>query len=388
MKKITIITLAFITFVSCGDSKQASFEDLIEQGNLSALKEKRQALSERYDALQADLRKIDQAISDLDTIQNLPLITTLTARDTVFNHFIELQGNVNTRKNIVINAEYSGMIERVLVDEGEAVKAGELLAEIDDGGLSAQLAQMRVQADLARTTFERQKNLWEQNIGSEMQYLQAKSQYESMQNSLDQLESQLSKTRVTAPFAGTIDEVISEEGSNVGPGTPMFRLVNLDDMHINIEVPETYIPDIQKGTEVKAFFPVLNKEIETQVKQASNYINPENRSFKVEVAVPKEGDNIKPNLTARVKLNDYTNQNAILIPQSIIIENAAGEQFVYLAGEVDEKGEAVVKRTVIETGKTQGDLVEVVKGIEPGDRVVEEGARNVREGQRVKILNR
>ena len=248
------------------------------------------------------------------------------------------------------------------------------------------MAQLQIQADLAKTTFERQKRLWDQKIGSEIQFLQAKSNYEAQEKAVKQLKQQIGKTAVRAPFSGTIDDVITEQGSVVSPGqSQLFRIVNLKDMYIETDVPESYITSITNGKNVKVEFPVLGSELDAKVRQAGNFINPANRTFKIEVAVPNNDNKIKPNLTAKLKINDYTNENAILIPQSIISENAEGKQYVYtVTDKQDNKGKA--KRVFIETGKTQGDYIEVLSGLENGNEIVDEGARSVKDGQEVKIL--
>ncbi|UOB15980.1 efflux RND transporter periplasmic adaptor subunit [Abyssalbus ytuae] len=382
MKNIILILTAF-AIVSCGGGeKNKSIEKVISSGDLSAIKAKRSELVAKYDA---ELEQLDEAIEKLDTTSKASLITIITAKDTLFNHYVELQGSVDTKQNIVINAEYPGNLLKVFVKEGQAVKKGQLLAKIDDGGLSAQLSQLQVQADLAETTFERQKRLWEQKIGSEIQYLQAKSQFESTQNAVAQIRSQLSKTSVVAPFSGTIDEIITDQGSNVSAGVPLMRIVNLNDMYIDVEVPEKYLANIKKGTSVKVNFPVLGDTITSKVRQVSNYINPGNRAFKVEVEVPNHKGLIKPNLTARVSINDYTSEKAILIPQSIISENADGEQYAYVVTGKNTDNIAKAHRVIIKTGKTQGDYIEVLEGIKDGDSVIKEGARRVHDNQKVKI---
>ncbi|MCM5662539.1 efflux RND transporter periplasmic adaptor subunit [Galbibacter mesophilus] len=386
MKNTYITILTAIIMASCGGGNKSSVEETIESGDLEAMKAKREEVTLQHDELGVQLKQLNDAIKALDTTQNLVLVTAFKAKDTLFNHYVELQGSVSTKENIVINAEYSGVLEEVLVKEGQKVRKGQVLARIDDGGMGAQLTQLKAQANLAQTTYERQKRLWKQNIGSEIQYLQSKTQYESTESAVKQMESQLGKTKVIAPFSGTIEEIISDQGSNLTMGTPIMRIVSLDNMYIETEVPEKYLTSIEKGTDVIAEFPVINTKIETEIRQVSNYINPGNRSFKIEIGVPNENGNIKPNLTSKVIINDYTSENAILIPQSVISENAAGEQYVYVATNVKADGEAEVHRKIIETGKTQDDLVEVVKGIKAGDQVIKEGARSVQEGQNVKIL--
>lgn len=386
MKYIYITFLSAIILSSCGGTGKKSVDDIIETNDLELIRKKKTELDASAQEISAQLKQLEAKIKILDPLEKVPLITTFEAREDIFNHYIELQGNVTTKENLVIFPEFAGILSQVYVKEGQNVKKGQVLAKIDDGGLSQQLTQLKIQADLAKTTFERQQRLWEQKIGSEIQYLQAKSSYEAQQQAVSQLEQQLAKTLVRAPFSGTIDNVITEQGSVVAPGqSQLFRIVNLNNMYIETEVPERYIADITEGKLVKVYFPVLGKEIDAKVRQAANFINPANRTFKVEVAIPSSDMVIKPNLTAKLKINDYTNKNAILIPQSIISENAEGEQYVYTI--TDKKDSmALAKREIIETGRTQGDYIEVLTGVKNHEEIINEGARSVRDGQSVKIL--
>ena len=383
---LSIIAIAFI-LTSCGEEKKNSVEKVLESNNLETIRTKRAELVGQQEAIHAKIKLLDNRISELDTTKNIPLITTFTAKQEVFNHMLELQGNVTTKNLMVITPEYNGILTNVYVKEGQKVTKGQVLARIDDGGLGQQLAQLQIQADLAKTTFERQKRLWDQKIGSEIQYLQAKSSYESQQQAVNQLKQQLAKTTVRAPFSGTIDDIITEQGSVVGAGqTQLIRIVNLDNMYIETEVPERYISNVVAGKNVQVEFAVLGKTIDTKVRQASDFINPANRTFKVEIAIPNKEKTIKPNLTAKLKINDYTSENALLVPQSIISENAEGEQYVYVVKNKNANGEGVANRVIIKTGKTQGDVIEVLEGIENGVEIIKEGARSVKDGQTVKVL--
>ncbi|WP_459212707.1 efflux RND transporter periplasmic adaptor subunit [Aquimarina rhabdastrellae] len=387
MKKIFSIFTISLLVVSCGDNKAPSVEAVIESNNLNAIRSKRTEIVAQQQEIANQIKELDLAISKLDTLKKLPLVTTIVAKDSLFNHYLELQGNVDTKQNIVIVAEAPGIINRVYVKEGQRVSKGQLLASIDDGGLSQNLAQLEVQAELAKTTYDRQKRLWDQKIGSEIQYLQAKTTYEAQQNAIGQLKKQIAKTQITAPFSGVLDDVISEQGSIVSPGASVFRIVNLNNMYIQADVPESYISNVTKGKAVEVFLPILGKTIQSKVRQAGNYIHPSNRTFTVEIAVPNEKSLVKPNLTAKIKINDYTNPKAILIPQSIISENAEGVQYVYVTTGKDANKEATAKRAFVKTGKTQGDLIEILEGINNGDAIILEGARSVKDGQKVKILN-
>ncbi|MBD3862788.1 MAG: membrane fusion protein (multidrug efflux system) [Olleya marilimosa] len=387
MKHIITISFLAIVLASCNGDKKNTVEKVLEKNNLKEIRTKRAELVTQQDAIHSQIKLLDDRIKTLDSTQNTPLITTLTAKEEVFNHVLELQGNVTTKNLLVITPEFSGILTNVYVTEGQNVTKGQVLARIDDGGLSQQLAQLKIQANLAKTTFERQQRLWDQKIGSEIQYLQAKSSYESQQEAINQLQQQINKTTVRAPFNGTIDDVITEKGSVVGAGqTPLMQIVNLDNMYIETDVPESYVSDVTKGKDVNVEFPVLGKSLDTKIRQAGDVINPANRTFKVEIGVPNKDKNIKPNLTARLKINDYTNEKAILVPQSIISENADGEQYVYVVKDKKENGEGVVNKIIIKTGKTQGDVIEVLEGIQNGAELILEGARSVKDGQTVKVI--
>ncbi|MCB0456656.1 MAG: efflux RND transporter periplasmic adaptor subunit [Flavobacteriaceae bacterium] len=387
MRTFLLIIISSITLIACGD-KVKTTEEIISSGNLQEIRAKRAEIVAQQTAIHEELQLIDDAISTIDTVKKVPLITSFTAKEEVFNHFFEVQGNVTTKDLLVVTPEYNGILTSVLVKEGQKVSKGQLLARIDDGGLGQQLAQLEIQADLAKTTYERQKRLWDQKIGSEIQYLQAKSTYEAQAKAVTQMQQQVAKTIVKAPFSGTIDDVITEQGSVVAAGqSPLFRIVNLSNMYIETEVPESYVKDITKGKKVKAEFPVLGKTFDAQVRQASDYINPANRTFKVEIDVPGKDQAIKPNLTAKLQINDYTNEKAILIPQSIISENAEGEQYIYIIDDKNSENEGIAKKIIITTGKTQGDVIEVLTGLTSGTEIIKEGARSVKDNQPVKVIN-
>ncbi len=386
MRTLYLILLTTIFFISCGEKKQPSLEEIIATQDLTKIRAKKSELDKQSQEISEKIKLLITEIDKLDTLKRVPLVTALEIKYEVFTHFIELQGDVKTKQNVLIYPEMPGTLEKVMVTRGQNVAKGQVLAIIDDGGMSQQVAQLEATTSLAKTTFERQKRLWEQKIGSEIQYLQSKTNYEAQKNSLDQLKKQLSKSIVKAPFSGVIDEVIKEQGTVIAPGmgSEIFRIVNLNNMYIETAVPETYISNITKGKEVEVFLPMLDKNLNTKIRETGNFINPANRTFMIEIEVPNSDKSIKPNLTAKLKINDYTNPKAILIPQSIISENAEGQQYVYIITDVkDNKG--VAKQTVVKTGKTQGDVIEILEGIAVGDKLIQAGARTVKNGQEVKI---
>ncbi len=387
--KTNIPILALLTvLISCGGNQNDSVDSLIANGNLEAIRSKKVSLTEEMKAISDQVQALDSVISILDADTKLPLVNTFEVVQQHFDHFLELQGDVATKQNVLIYPEMAGTLESVYVTEGDRVVKGQLLGRIDDGGMASQLEQLKAQAALAETTYERQKRLWEQHIGSEIQYLQAKTSYEAAKNSVEQVERQLSKSALRAPFSDIIDDVIKDQGTVVapGPGSEVFRIVNLSHMYITVNVPETYVGSIQKGTLAKVYFPVLGDSVQTRVRQAGNYINPNNRSFNVEIPVPNEKGNIKPNLTARVMINDYTNPQALLIPQSVISENAEGEQYVFIAEDPTDELKGTARKRVVTTGKTQGRFVEILGGLQAGELIIQEGARSVKDNQDVQII--
>ncbi len=390
MKHLYITLFSVLLLFSCGsEEKNQTLEQALASNDLATIQTKRHEISAKQQELAKQLKQLDAKISVLDTHKKISLITTFSAKKQVFEHFLELQGSVNTKTNLIIYPEYSGILRSVIVKEGQYVSKGQTLAKIDDGGLSQQLAQLQIQTELAKTTFERQERLWNQKIGSEIQFLQAKSTFEAQQEAVNQMKKQISKTIVKAPFSGTIDEIITEQGSVVAPGqSQLIRIINLNEMYIEIDVPENYLTSVVKNKKVTVNFPVLGTTINAKIRQAGNFINPANRTFKIEVPVPNKNKAIKPNLTAKLKINDYTNMNAFLIPQSIVSENSKGQQYIYVLNNKNKNNEGVANRVIIETGKTQGDIIEVLKGVKDGDEIINEGARSIKDGQTVKIINK
>ncbi len=387
MKKILLFSAILLLIFSCGEKEQ-SVDDVIETKNLSEIRAKKAELSSQQSELSAKINKLDEAIRKLDKSRQFPLVTLDTLNNQVFRHYAEVQGDVATDENIIIHPEFSGILTQVNVDEGDQVKKGEVLAQIDDGGLSSQLAQLEAQAALAKTTYERQKRLWEQNIGSEIQYLEAKTNYESMQNSVNQLKSQLAKTVVRAPFSGVIDEVFAEEGEVVSPGgSRLFRIINLSNMYVAADVPENYLSRIQKGAQVKVNISGIDKEIDGKVTQVGNNIDPNNRTFNVQISIPNTSGMVKPNQIATIKLNDYTAEDAVIVPESTIQKNALGESLVYVL-EQDSDSTGTAKKMIVETGYVYNDSIEITKGLQKGQVLIVEGARNLRDGQEVKFRNK
>jgi len=381
-----LLTLGLIS-VSCQSKSSGSIDELIASNDESLLRAKRTELSAQRNALDADIKRLDVVIASLDKSASLPLVATYEVTPQEFNHFTSFQGTVKTMKNINVYPEMPGQLLEVLVVEGQKVEKGQVLARIDDGGLLAQLAQAKSQLLLAETVYNRQERLWSQNIGSEIQFLQAKTQFESAEKAVDALSLQAEKSVVRAPFDGTVDQIFKEPGTIVAPGigSELFRVVNIDEVYVEVDVPETHITSISEDSKVQVSLPAIGENISAKIARVSKVINPSNRSFTVEIPLKNKSGFIRPNLMASVAINDYSNQSAIMIPQSVVSENAEGQQYCF-ALEKSAKG-YVAKRLIIETGKTSEDFIEVLDGVENGALLITEGAKKVSDNQPVKWLN-
>ena len=303
-----------------------------------------------------------------------------------FKHYVELQGDVKSDKVISIYPEFSGMINEIFIKSGENVDEGQILATIDDGGLKQQLSQLQITYNLAKTTYERQERLWNQKIGSEIQYLESKSMFEAQSEAIEQLNKQLSKTVIRAPFSGTVDNVIVKKGEVVYPGrSNLMLLVNMQEMYVESKVPENYINSITKGKNVIIEAPVLNMILKSKISLVANYINPLNRTYRIEAKIPDNDYKIKPNLNVKIRVNDYTNENAILILLNHINIDSNNDEYVYKI--IKKDGKNYASKTIVETGRNNGDFIEVLKGVNISDEIVSEGARKITNNSEVKIIN-
>ena len=384
-----IYTLLLIIIISgCNSSRNASIESLIESGDLEELKKRKKEYVDAMNTMKLELNEINDGISLLDENERLTLVSKYEIQQTIFNTYIEAQANLKTRKNILILPEFQGTLEKVFVSEGQKVKKGQLLAEINDSGLNEQYEQMVIQAEFAKENFERTQRLWDNNIGSEMQYLKSKTDYEASKKMVDQMKDRLSKTKIYAPFDGEIDEIISNVGSNLIPGvSQILRLVNLDIIYAESFVSEKYISFIGEGTEAIVQIPLLNMDYRSSVNQTGNFINPSNRTFRIEVPVENFDNRIKQNLDAKIKINIYKKDDAIVIPLRIVREDALGKNFVYVMSEDNKEGVYLTSKQFITLGNKSEDKVEVTEGLALGDIVVLEGAYSVEDSQRVKLID-
>ena len=387
MKKFYISILVLL-IISCNSSGSSNITSLIENGDIEELKKRKKEYVDTMNTMQVELNEINDGIAFLDENEKLTLVSSYEIKEKVFNSYIEAQANLKTRKNILILPEFQGTLEQIFVNEGQYVKKGRLLAEINDSGLKEQLEQLTIQANFAKENFERTERLWNNNIGSEIQFLKSKTDFESSQKMVEQMKDRLAKTKVYAPFDGEVDEIISNQGSNLIPGvSQILRLVNLDKIYAEASVSEKYISFIEEGTEAIVQVPLLGKEIKSKIIQTGNFINPNNRTFRVEVPVENIDNKIKQNLDAKIKINIYSKKDAVIIPLKIVREDASGKNFVYVMNQDVKEGVYITDKTFISLGNKNNTDIEVTEGLKIGDMLGLEGASIVEDSQRVKLIN-
>jgi membrane fusion protein (multidrug efflux system) len=311
------------------------------------------------------------------------LVSVLAVKDTLFNHYLEIQGSIDTKENILVQPEVPGTLVTLNAKAGQHVTKGQILGRVDDGGSSQQVASLETQYQLAKTTFERQKNLWNQKIGSEIQYLQAQTQMLSLQRSVAQAKAQLSKTIIRAPFSGTIDEVFVERGQVVAANAQgLMRIVNLNNMYVSTSVPETYIGKLKVGTQVDVFLTSLGRTYKGKVRQIGNFINPNNRSFGIEVSVPNPENLLRPNQVAQLKVIDYSNKNAIIVPTNVVQEDGQKNKFVYTVSNSNGKT-GVAKKNLVKVGQSSDNVTEIISGLSANDIIVTEGMNAISDGMKL-----
>jgi membrane fusion protein (multidrug efflux system) len=378
MKKILILTTLSIVLIACNSSeKNQSIDSLIASKDAKALTAKKAEL-------QLQLTQIDEALATLDVNKEVEaLVTAVKLKDTLFNHYLEVQGNINTNENVLIQPEFPGNLVELNVKAGQKVSKGQVLGRTDDGGMSQQLASAENQYALAKTTFERQKNLWSQKIGSEIQYLQAQTQMISAQKGVAQIKAQIAKTVIRAPFSGTIDEVFVEKGEVVSASPQgLMRIVNLGNMYVSTSIPETYIGKLKIGTEVDVYLTSLGKTYKGKVRQIGNFINPNNRSFGIEVSVPNPENLLRPNQVAKLKVIDYVSKNAVVVPTNVIQQDSQKNSFVYTVANSNGKT-GIAKKVIVKTGQSSDNVTEILSGLDTDAIIVTEGMNTISDGMKL-----
>lgn len=375
MKKVSyIILILFITACGTQSSENSDLNELIEQRN---------ELRTQYDELGTEIGNLEKEIAKLDTTKRKTLVTVVTAQVDTFKHFFELYGNVDVKRNALLVAESPGNVLSINVSEGQNVSKGQVLVKLDDALVRRNIDEVETNYELARSLFERQERLWKENIGSEVQYLEAKNRKESLESTLATLQEQLAKTSIRAPFNGVVEEVMLKVGEMAGGGVPVARVLDLSEFHIEAEVPESYAMNLREGSEVEVIFPGIDT-LNATITNIGSFINPNNRTFRILVDVKAKDGRFKPNQLTILRINDLSAPESVILPSNVIQQDAKGNDFVFVAEETDGRF-ARVHKTSIKTGKTYLDKTQVVSGLTGNELIVNRGSRSIRDDQEIEI---
>ncbi len=369
MKNKLFILAIIVTLVACNQSSD-------KKGELEKLKTEREVLNTKISKLETEInpnqKKDDKAVQV--KIKNL--------ETTPFNHFVEIQGVVDADQNVSVSPQMAGVVTNVYVREGSQVKKGDILATLDAQVLKQSVEEVRTQLDMATIIYEKQKNLWDKKIGSEVQFLQVKSTKESLERRIKTLQEQISMANVVSPISGSVESVPLRVGQMASPGLPTssIRVINMSSAKITADISENFASRIKNGNQAFIKFPDLGQEIETKLSFTSRFIDPSNRTFRVECRIAPKDFELRANMIAYVKIKDYSSDASLVLPVNIIQSNQEGK-FVFVASKEGDK--IVAMRRKVTTGMEYNGESEITSGINAGDQVISAGFQNLKEGSSV-----
>ena len=371
MKKLNFVFLLGLIFVFAACNKDAD--------NPEAKKEQLAEYKTELTELQSKIDELQEELSEgKEEKEVLKEVKVLTLQKADFQHFIEVQGNVTSDQNVMVNPEIGGTITSVLVKEGQRVSAGQTIATVDGSIVRQQIQEIKKRLELATQIYDRQANLWSQKIGSEVQYLQTKNNKEALEENLKTVQTQLNKTAITAPISGVIDEVYSNKGEIANPAQPVVRIVNLSKVKVEAQISESYLKYIKQGDIVNLKFPALGLEKDAKIAFVGQSIDARNRTFTIQLNLNNSDNLLKPNLLAMVKIKDFEQKDGIAIPSNLIQRASNGDKFIFTVN--DKK---VVKKIIIEPSISYEGKALIIKGLSNNDKVIIEGYNEVVDGQNV-----
>ena len=380
MKNTFLFLLAAALIVACGSP---------DTSDLGKKRQELDSLKAAYKALSEKIKEADLWIADHDTTvkKNLPAVTTLALAPSRFEHFVQAHGRVKADKSADLYS-MGGRVRSILVKEGDRVRKGQLLVDLDNDAMEKQVAQARSGYELAKEVFEKQERLWKQQIGSEIQYLQAKSNKEQAEAGVAALNEQYRMSRITAPFDGTMDDIMVSVGEMTAPQFPVARVVDLTGASLEADVPESYLQRVKVGDPVSVEFPSLNDTITATLANVSRYIDPANRTFKVTLRVPNGETYVRPNMLSVLHIRDVVQDSAIVVPSRCIQEDVSGKSYVFVLDK-DKDGRAITRKVVVTRVMDSKDrtLLAPNAGLVGNETILDEGAKSVGDKQRVKVTN-
>lgn len=366
------ISAAFLVAALAACGAKTATEDPIARLN---------ELKDQHSAIEKEIKELEKDLEAKGLIEmKIRTVATAELKSGVFRHFIDLQGRVEADESVMATSQIPGALKRVYVDNGDFVKKGQLLAEIEDAVMVKSLAELEGQLKVAEDLYNRQKSLWEQNIGSEVQFIQARNGKESLERSIATMKENWAMTKIYAPTSGTVDMVMLKQGQAIAPGVPLCNILNLDKLLIKGEVTEAYAAKVKKGDIVQVYFPDLDKEVSTKVSYVSKSINPVNRTFTIECELGK-GD-YRANQIAVLKIVDYQSPKAITIPINLI-QTAEDGDYVLILEPSTESKKGVARKAPVQQGQNYSGYVEILNGLKEGDKVITTGFQDVTIGETV-----
>ena len=368
MKKILSLLIITAFFAACGGKGGD------KKAQLAELKVKQADFAAQISALEKEL-----GASDTTKKEKIKYISIAPLASTAFSNYIELQGSVVAEDEVFVNAKVPGSITKVYIKVGDRVTAGQTVAEIDDDMMQSQMDEIKKRWELANDVFTKQEALWKQNIGSEVQYLSAKNNKEALEKSMATLQKSREMYQIKAPISGVVDDVPMKIGSGAAPGMPLAKIVNFSKLKVRVDAPETYVGKLRVGNSVVVQFTDLQKEISSKIAYIGAGVNPANRTVKVEIPIRSNEPGLLPNMATVVKVVNYSNSNAMVVPINLIQKDLANKDFVM----VEEGGYA--KRVDVKIGQQYGVNCEILSGLKSGDKLVVVGYQDLNNGDKVAI---
>ncbi|WP_116125939.1 efflux RND transporter periplasmic adaptor subunit [Lewinella sp. IMCC34183] len=381
MMRVTTLLCLAVILCTCGGAQEDDTPQTSQEIQ-DVLRERRAELRE----LTQDVEELEARLAEVDPdfAPNSTLVSYETIDTTSFTNFAEVQATVRAAETAMATPEIPGRILRMNFEEGEPIRRGQLVAVLDVEGTETQRAELETAAGLAETVYQRQKKLWDQNIGSEIQYLEAKNNYERIQQQLKAIDIQANKANVYAPLTGTVDQVMLRTGESASPGAPILSIISTNDLQVVADAPEALLSKVSNGQNVLVRVPAANVEFRAPVTRIGRTVDPANRTFEVEVKVPRQYINdLKANLLAQVEVQDFQAEDLIVVSQDYIQQDVDGQRYVFVATE--EEGELIARKTYVQTGKSFNNRAVITGGLNIGARVITNGTRGLTDGQPIAL---
>ncbi len=374
----------FLLFATVAAAAASCTSNDSASGDVAQLTARRDSLASIVAKAEGELSLIDLELASLDTTAQWNTVTILAVGSSAFQHDFDIYGTVKSDQSVTLYPESAGRIQRVLVRSGQKVSAGQVLVELDNSVMQSSLAEIKTQLDLAQTLFDKQKRLWDQGIGSEVQYLQVKTQLEGLQKRLATAQKQAAMASLRAPFAGTVDELFLKAGEYAAPGMAVARLVSSGGLRLELDVPETYISRLKVGQKIALNFNSIGLQTSASISQVGDFISADSRTFKVNVSLPSNSQ-IKPNMMASAQVVDYSSKGVITVPNRLILQDSKGANYTYLFVPA-KNGLGKVERRELQLGVSNNDATEILGGLSLEEQIIDRGIRSVQTGETVKAV--